>query len=141
MEDEVGPTWQPISALGLIGSLIDAQVEGGRDQYQTLVGAADRPYVLDKATVRRVVEVYGVTAADLWLYDEQLARWDRQGPTAVQQREIDRLRAQMGNLHEGVAQILALAARLEDQPSRRSWPRATWRSGWSGGSSVGTHEP
>lgn len=115
MEDEDTPTWQPISALGLIGWLIDDQVEGGRDQYQALIEAADHPYVLDDVTVQRVVKVYSDTADDLWLYDEQLARWDRQTLTSTQRREIDRLRAQMVLLHEVVDQILALAGRLEDQ--------------------------
>jgi hypothetical protein len=48
------PTWQPISALAMISSVIDGQVDGGRDQHQRLLQAAERPYMLDDATVARV---------------------------------------------------------------------------------------
>ncbi|MCA1832865.1 MAG: hypothetical protein LC750_09105 [Actinobacteria bacterium] len=53
------PNWQPISALATIGSLIDGEVDGGRDQYQRLLRTAERPYVLDDATVAWVLRVYG----------------------------------------------------------------------------------
>ena len=76
MERREEPTWQPISELGLIGDLIDAQLDGGRDQYETLLRA--RPYALDDATVERLIKAYGDTADDLWLCDEPLARWNRQ---------------------------------------------------------------
>jgi len=108
------PTWQPISALGLIGRLIDAQVEGGRDQYETLLRA--RPYALDDATVERLLKAYGDTTDDLWLYDEQLARWSKGVLSGYQRREVERLRAQMADLHEVVQQILALGARLSPDP-------------------------
>jgi hypothetical protein len=109
-----GPTWQPISALGTIASLIDGQLEGGRDQYRSLLEAEVRPYVLDDATVARVQQVYADTAADLWLYDTQLARWADQNLTGAQRREVGRLEGQMVDLHEVVDQVLALAVRLKD---------------------------
>ncbi len=112
------PTWQPISALATITSLIDRhdrQVASGRDQHQRLLQAAERPYLLDDATVARVRRVYGDTAADLWLYDTQLTRWARPPLTQAQRRDIERLQAQMISLHDIVEQILALAARLQDR--------------------------
>ena len=39
VEREGPPTWQPISALGLVASLIDAQLEVGQDQHQLLLKA------------------------------------------------------------------------------------------------------
>lgn len=93
VERQEEPTWQPISALGLISGLIDAQLNGGRDQYETLLRA--RPYALDDATVERLIRcsAYGDTADDLWLYDDQLARWDRQALSGSQRREVERLQA------------------------------------------------
>lgn len=113
VERQEEPTWQPISAMGLIGRLIDAQVDGGHDQYETLLRA--RPYALDDATVERLLRTYGDTADDLWLYDEQLARWSKGVLSGYQRREVERLRAQMAELHEVVQQILALGARLKDE--------------------------
>ena len=86
MERPDEPTWLPLSALGLIGNLIDAQVEDGRRQHQTLSRA--RPYLLDDATVERLLKTYGETEADLWLYDSQLDRWARQARTTDQRREV-----------------------------------------------------
>lgn len=60
MERKEEPTWQPIGALRLIGGAIDAQLDGGRDQYETLLRA--RPYALDDAPVDRLVKTYGDTA-------------------------------------------------------------------------------
>jgi hypothetical protein len=109
------PNWQPISALATITSLIDRQVASGRDQHQRLLRAAERPSLLDDATVARVRRAVGDTAADLWLYDTQLTRWARQPLTQAQRRDIERLQAQMISLHDIVEQILALAARLQDR--------------------------
>jgi hypothetical protein len=113
VEGKGQPTWQPISALGLVASLIDAQLEDGRDQHQLLLKA--RPYVLDDATVERLLRVYGETVEDLWLYDEQLARWRRSALSPAQRNEVERLQSQMTALREVVERILALGARLKDQ--------------------------
>lgn len=113
MERSDEPTWQPLSALGLIGNLIEAQVEDGRRQHQTLSQA--RPYLLDDATVERLLRTYSETEADLWLYDTQLDRWARQARTVDERREVARLRTQMICLRDVVGQIVALGARLKTQ--------------------------
>ena len=107
----MGPDQEPTSII----NRHDRQVASGRDQHQRLLQAAERPYLLDDATVARVRRVYGDTAADLWLYDTQLTRWARQPLTQAQRRDIERLQAQMISLHDIVEQILALAARLQDR--------------------------
>ncbi len=113
MAREQEPDWQPISALALIASLIDGQLESGREQHEKLSKAAVRRYALDDATVQSLLRVYGDTNNDLWLYDEQLLRWTRQALTAAQRREVQRLRNQMAALHEVITQILALADELK----------------------------
>lgn len=113
MERECQPTWQPISALGLIASIIDAQLEDARDQHELLLKA--RPYVLDDATVERLLRVYGEMAEDNWLYDEQLARWEAQVISTTQRREVERLKSQMAALGDVITRILALGARLKGE--------------------------
>lgn len=113
MEREGEPTWQPISALGLIATMIDSQLAGAQDQHHTLLAA--RPYVLDDATVERLLQAYGATRDDLWLYDTQLDRWDAEALTTGQRQEVGRLRAQMADLREVVGQILALGAHLKGE--------------------------
>lgn len=109
------PNWQPVSALPTIASMVDGQLDTGRDQYRSLAEAEVCPYRLDDATVARVTRVYGDTADDLWLYDTQLFRWGQQHLTAAQRAEVERLDAQMVSLHQVVEQILALAGRLKGQ--------------------------
>ncbi len=113
MAREREPDWQPISALALIASLIDGQLESGREQHEKLRKAAVRRYALDDATVQSLLRVYGDTNNDLWLYDEQLLRWTRQALTAAQRREVRRLRNQMAALHDVITQILTLADELK----------------------------
>ena len=69
------PDWQPISQLPLIGSMIDGMLQDAEENYQTLLQAAPKPHVLDDYTVGRVFEVFGSQKDDLWLFEEQLARW------------------------------------------------------------------
>jgi hypothetical protein len=85
------PRSHPISALPLIGKVIDEGLKAAEDQYRLLLEAKHRPSVLDDHTVERTVEVFGETHDDLWVFDEQLARWSRTGLTPRQRVEVDRL--------------------------------------------------
>ena len=57
MERPEEPTWLGIDDLGLVGSMLDAQVEGAREQHKTLLKA--RPYVLDDHTIHRLGQGVG----------------------------------------------------------------------------------
>ena len=115
MPSDQEPTWQPIEALPMVAALIDGELEACQDQYRTLLEDESRPYALDDATVARVARVYGVAAADLWLYDTQLGRWGQEDLTSAQHAEVERLRQQVVALHEVVEALLALAGRLSGQ--------------------------
>lgn len=71
--------------------------------------------MLDDATVERLLRVYGETAEDLWLYDEQLARWGAHAISTAQRREVERLKSQMVALRDVVTRILNLGARLKGE--------------------------
>ncbi len=66
--------WQPISALPLIGSMIDDFLDKVEKQQANLHARRSKPHVLDDHTVGRVIKVYSAQAEDLWLYEEQLSR-------------------------------------------------------------------
>src|SRR5258708_24024117 len=106
------PQWQPIGKLPLIASVIDGMLESAKEQYDNLQGARKKPHVLDDYTVRRVQEVFTTQKNDLWLYDEQLTRWNKGTLTPVQSKEVERLVGQMKQLHETITTILALAEEL-----------------------------
>ena len=107
------PSWHPISALPLIGRVIDEGVEGAERQYSLLLEAKHRPRVLDDHTVQRTLQVYGETIDDLWVFDEQLARWSKTGVTPRQRAEVDRLILQQRRMREVVEDILSLAEELK----------------------------
>jgi hypothetical protein len=110
--DEPEPIWQPISRLPLIASIIDGMLADDQQTYATLLEARPKPHVLDDATVARTRRVFTEQQDDLWLYEEQLARWKRLDLTAGQRREVERLAGQLARVREVVAAILALADEL-----------------------------
>lgn len=108
------PTWQPLSRLRLVGSVIDQGVADAEAQYRLLLEAKHVPRVLDDHTVGRVLEVYGETHDNLWVFEEQMRRWGAQKLTAAQRREIDRLALQLITFRETVESIVAVATELRD---------------------------
>jgi len=104
---------QPISALPLIGSIIDGLLDEMEKQYTNLQACRPKPYVLDDHTVGRVIKVYSAQAEDLWLYEEQLSRWKALNLTPSQRQEVDRLAAQIPTIRERITAILALAEELK----------------------------
>jgi hypothetical protein len=66
-------------------------------------------------TVGRVIEVFTAQQGDLWLFDEQLRRWERGPLTSAQRQEVERLAGQMLQLHEVISAILRLAEQLQER--------------------------
>ena len=108
------PTWQPISRLPLIGSMIDGMLQDAEEHYQTLLQASPKPHVLDDYTVGRVFEVFGSQKNDLWLFEEQLARWKMDKLSVGQRHEVDRLTEQVGRCRTVIDSILSLAEELKE---------------------------
>jgi hypothetical protein len=109
------PQWQPIEQLALIASCIDGMLESASEQYETLQLAKPKPFVLDDATVERVIQVYTTQRDDLWLFDEQLRRWEKGMLTDVQRQEVERLARQMLELHDVIGAILGLTEQLKER--------------------------
>lgn len=111
--DNRTPQWQPISELPLIAEMIGGMLETATENYATLQEARPKPYILDDYTVNRVIKLFSEQQEDLWLYNEQLRRWQAGKLTSQQSREVTRLQAEMKQLTETIANILALAAELK----------------------------
>ena len=63
--------------LPTIATHIDGMPEAAQEQYQTLLPAKARPHALDDYTVNRVKKVFTEQKNDLWLFEEQLKRCQR----------------------------------------------------------------
>ncbi len=98
--------WQPISRLPLIASLVEDALANTQDQHQTFLEARRRPHRLDDATVERAIDLYHVQLEDLWLYEQQLARWQQEPLTDFQRQEVDRLAAQVPRIKALSEEIL-----------------------------------
>jgi len=107
------PQWQPLSMLPTLGPYIDGMLEADQEQYATLLEAKPKPYVLDHATVDRVIHMFTTQRDELVLFDEQLRRWERMNPTEEQRTEITRLKQQMAALHQVKTDVLTLAQELK----------------------------
>jgi hypothetical protein len=105
--------WQPISALPLLGSMIDGLLYEAEQQYGNLQSCRPRPHVLDDYTVGRVIKVYTEQADDVRLYAEQLSRWSGLNLTPSQHEEVARLSGQILRIRERMSAILALAEELK----------------------------
>ena len=109
------PTWHPISALPMVGSVITGMLESAEDQAHLLLEAEEHPYALDDATVARLIRVYSEQAADHWLFEEQLRRWGA-GPLSPEQRqEVERLRQAAARLKQVTTAILLMGEALKSQ--------------------------
>ena len=106
------PQWQPISQLPFIASIIDEELEGVEEQWQTLQEGRGRPHVFDDALVDRIEKVYGEMLEDHWLWPEQLRRWSQLRLNTTQKTEIERLKGQADKLKATLEQILAFAKEI-----------------------------
>jgi hypothetical protein len=86
---------------------------------QTLLQASPKPHVLDDYTVGRVFEVFGSQKDDLWLFEEQLARWKMDKLSVGQRHEVDRLTEQVGRCRTVIDSILSLAEQLKEGTIRK----------------------
>jgi hypothetical protein len=68
--------------------------------------------VLDNYTVDRVIAAFTTQIADLWVFDEQLRRWQAETLSPEQRAEVTRLVEQLRRLCEVDHQVLALAREL-----------------------------
>ncbi len=106
------PSWQPISMLATIASLIDGALVDGREHYATLLQARPKPYVLDDAMIERTKRVNGEGVEWCDVYDQQLRRWRGQRLSDAQRREITRLEGVNRELRSVLTQTLDLAGEL-----------------------------
>jgi hypothetical protein len=103
------PNWQPLSALPMMASMVSEQLADVQQQLDTLKSVQSRPHVLDKATVERMLQVYGEQHAFLWVYDEQVMRWQREVLTNEQRLMLEEMAQQLIELNSALTEILSMA--------------------------------
>lgn len=81
-------TWQPISAMPLIGGMIAGALEDTREHLATLAEARSRPHMLDDEALDRSGRVHGEQLEFVAIYEQQIGRWRAGVPSAAQVREL-----------------------------------------------------
>jgi hypothetical protein len=122
------PNWQPLSAIPLIGELIDGMLQDAEENFATLKEARSSPYVLDDRTIERVVKVYTDQGEFVPVHEEQLSRWLKERLTEEQNSELQRLSRQVTRLREVHSAVLSLAEELSEgtiEKVKRSSPKTT----------------
>jgi hypothetical protein len=76
----------------------DGMLAGVEEQYRLLQQARPMPHVRDDDTVGRVITVFTEQRDGLWLFEEQLRRWDSQERTEAQRRKIGRVSGRLERL-------------------------------------------
>jgi hypothetical protein len=108
------PSWQPVSALPMIASLIDGMVVDTSAQWETLQPARAKPHVLDSALVERIERAYSEQLDTSALFKEQLSRWRKEILSLEQSKAIMRLEGQVEALRANLTNILGLADEVKD---------------------------
>lgn len=113
MSEQDQPRWQPLSSLPLLARMIDELLESAQENQINLDAARHRPHLLDDYTINRVVKTYTEQRKDLWLYEEQLARWRSENLDPDQRHEVELLGSQVRRLRETLSSIIALADEIK----------------------------
>jgi len=106
---KVTPNWQSLSALPIMAEVISEQLADVRQQLQNLQAVQSRPHVLDDAMVKRLLQVYGEQQDFLWVFDEQVMRWQREALTPEQRQQLENMAQQLIELNTVLSEILAIA--------------------------------
>lgn len=92
-----------------MASMVSEQLADVQQQLDTLKSVQSRPHVLDKATVERMLQVYGEQHTFLWVYDEQVMRWQREALTDEQRLMLEEMAQQLIELDSALTEILSMA--------------------------------
>ena len=112
MPDTDFVTWQPISQMPLVASMIDGALRDTREHLQILMEVWSRRQVLDDVTIDLSTRVYTEQLQFIHICAQQISRWRAAKPSATQICELDRMDAQNQQLRAVTADVLALAAEL-----------------------------
>jgi hypothetical protein len=105
--------WYPIGKPGWFTGHIREGITVTRRQLELLQPARSRPYLLDDATVARIIGVHRGQAGDLDLFQDQAGRWKASPDlTGTQRAGIAVCEALIAQLRQVNAGVLAVAGEL-----------------------------
>ena len=138
MPETLTPRWQPITMLPTFTQMIDESMAAARTMLVNVQTGVQKPYVLDAATVDRILRLYTETRELIGVYRAQLERWQGDVSDPEKRAEINRLLGVLPEMDMTVRAILEgqrRSATGRSTASRRwtmrNWVCWVWRS-WPG---------
>lgn len=108
------PNWQPICNLSMIVGMIEGQLADAKVQFNNLLQATAKPYILDNETVDRTIIAYKEQVDFLWVFEKQLSKWlEEEKLTATEKNKISKAHEQLQELNKILVEILSLADKLK----------------------------
>ncbi|MBU3154965.1 hypothetical protein LL037_08600 [Clostridium estertheticum] len=107
--------WHPISMLPMMSTMISGQLEEAKNQYENLLKAQSKPYVLNDEIVESVIKVFSEQLDFICLYENQISKWHNEGTlTTTLETNLSKSQVQLQELSKVITNILALAAELKN---------------------------
>ena len=103
---------KPITFLPVFAQMLRGLVQNTQDQYESLLNAQTRPYVLDDQLVERLLKLYRSQQEEELLWKQQLGLWQDLTLTETQRREINNLAGQTERLTDLNQKVLDLVESL-----------------------------
>lgn len=113
--DKHQQNWHPITMIPMLNTMISAQIEEAKNQYENLLQAQPKPYVLNDEIVERVIKVFTEQLDFVCLYENQISKWHYEETlTPKIETDLNRSQLQLQELSNVITNILALAAELKN---------------------------
>lgn len=101
--------------LPILATMISRQLEEAKNQYENLLQAEHKPYVLNDAIIDKTIKVFKEQLDFICLYENQISKWhDEETLTPKIESDLSISQAQLEDLNNILTNILSLANKLKN---------------------------
>ena len=108
------PIDRDISFFPMFEQALHGDFEACEEQYQNLIQAKDKPYLLDDETVQRLIKVHEEKKEYISFYGPQFKRWREQPISNQQSQRLKKLEDKLPKLKELNEKVLELAYHISE---------------------------
>ena len=105
--------WHPISMLPVLATMISRQLEECKIQYENLLQAQHKPYILTDEIIERTIRVHKEQSDFILMYEKQLSKWCEEEFLPINiKADLAKSQEQLQDLNNILNAILSLANKL-----------------------------
>ncbi|MGK0468464.1 hypothetical protein [Clostridium sp.] len=106
--------WHPISMLPMLSTMVSDQLQEAKTQYENLLQAKPKPYVLNDEIIERVIKVFTEQFDYICLYENQISKWQYEETLTTKiESDLAKPQMQLQELSKVLTNLLALAGELK----------------------------